>query len=78
MNVKRFTGRSSREALQLVQQASGDDAIVLPTRPCEEGREVVAMGAAGMRQIETLSPTAPALAAARAAAGDKAPGLRCN
>lgn len=31
MDVKRFTARSSHGALGLVQQAFGDDALVLPT-----------------------------------------------
>ena len=33
MNVKRFTARNSREALRLVREALGDDAIVLSTKP---------------------------------------------
>ena len=37
MNVKRFTARTSREALALVRQAFGDDAVVMSTRPCAEG-----------------------------------------
>jgi flagellar biosynthesis protein FlhF len=55
MNVKRFTGRTSRDALQLVRQAFGDDAVVLSTRPCAEGVEVLAMAPEGMRDIEKLS-----------------------
>ena len=38
MNVKRFTARTSREALKLVKMAFGSDAVVLSTRPCPEGR----------------------------------------
>ncbi len=45
MNVKRFTGRTSRDALNLVRQAFGDDAVVLSTQPCAEGIEVLAMAA---------------------------------
>lgn len=37
MNVKRFTARTSRDALNLVRQAFGDDAVVLSTKPCEDG-----------------------------------------
>ena len=40
MNVKRFTGRTSRDALTLVRQAFGEDAVVVSTRPCPEGVEV--------------------------------------
>ena len=35
MNVKRFTARTSRDALALVRQAFGDDAVVMSTRPCD-------------------------------------------
>ena len=40
MNVKRFTARSSREALALVRQALGNDAVVLSTKPSGDGFEV--------------------------------------
>jgi flagellar biosynthesis protein FlhF len=43
MNVRRFTARSSRDALNLVKQAFGQEAVVLSTRPCAEGVEVLAM-----------------------------------
>jgi len=54
MNLKRFSARTSREALNLVRQALGDDAVVLSTRPCAEGVEVMAMAPEGMQQIERL------------------------
>lgn len=59
MNVKRFTARSPREALQLVRQAFGDEAVVLSTRPCPEGVEVLAMPHDGMRQIESMASGLP-------------------
>ena len=59
MNVKRFVARTAREALTHVKQAFGDDAVVLSTRPCEEGVEVLAMAPDGMQHIERLSNTAP-------------------
>lgn len=44
MNVKRFTGRNSREAMQKVKAAFGDDAVVLSTKPAAEGGiEILAM-----------------------------------
>jgi flagellar biosynthesis protein FlhF len=55
MNVKRFTGRTAREALALVKQAFGDDAVVLSTKPCDEGVEVLAMAPESVRQIERVS-----------------------
>jgi flagellar biosynthesis protein FlhF len=55
MNVKRFTAKSSREALSLVKQAFGEDAVVLSTKPCPEGIEVLAMAPESVQQIEKLS-----------------------
>ena len=59
MNVKRFTARTSREALALVRQAFGDEAVVLSNKPCAEGVEVLAMAPEGMTQIERVAATAP-------------------
>jgi len=66
MNVKRFSARTSRDALNLVRQAFGEDAVVLSTRPCAEGVEVMAMAPDGVKQIERVSAEtcAPAPAAA--------------
>jgi flagellar biosynthesis protein FlhF len=58
MNVKRFTARNSREALALVKAAFGDDAVVMSTRPCEEGVEVVAMAPESIEQLERVGQTA--------------------
>jgi flagellar biosynthesis protein FlhF len=59
MNVKRFTARTSRDALNLVRRAFGEDAVVLSTRPCAEGVEVLAMAPEGMQHIEHLAGSAP-------------------
>ena len=65
MNVKRFTARTSREALNLVRQAFGADAVVLSTRPSEGGGvEVLAMAPEGMGQIEQAAASAPTVRAA--------------
>ncbi|WP_077037504.1 flagellar biosynthesis protein FlhF [Pelomonas sp. KK5] len=64
MNVKRFTARTSREALNLVKQTFGDDAVVLSNKPCAEGVEVLAMAPEGMGQIESMASRAPRVAAA--------------
>ncbi|MBV8471590.1 MAG: flagellar biosynthesis protein FlhF [Burkholderiaceae bacterium] len=63
MNVKRFTARTSREAMALVRQAFGDDAVVLSNKPCAEGVEVLAMAPEGMSQIERVAAQAPRVAA---------------
>ena len=57
MNVRRFTARSSRDALVLVREALGDDAVVLSTQPCAEGVEVLAMSPASIEQIQRYSAT---------------------
>jgi flagellar biosynthesis protein FlhF len=68
MNVKRFSARTSRDALGLVRQAFGEDAVVLSTRPCAEGVEVLAMAPEGMQQIERVSAGAVAAQSASGAA----------
>ena len=79
MNVKRFTGRTSREAMQKVKAAFGDDAVVLSTKPAPDGGvEIMAMGADGVAQIERLPAERhepvdqPAAKPAKAASGQSA------
>ncbi|MEY8876822.1 MAG: flagellar biosynthesis protein FlhF, partial [Leptothrix sp. (in: b-proteobacteria)] len=72
MNVKRFIGRNSREAMQKVRQAFGDNAVVLSTKPCTEGIEILAMPPESVEAIErfgvaatnTPAPQPPAYASA--------------
>ena len=53
MNVKRFIGRNSREAMQKVKAAFGDDAVVLSTKPAPEGGiEVLAMAGDRERYLQ--------------------------
>jgi len=59
MNVRKFTARTSREALALVKQAFGADAVVLSNKSVPEGVEVLAMAPEGMGQIEQMSHSAP-------------------
>ncbi|MCH7343982.1 flagellar biosynthesis protein FlhF [Pelomonas sp. CA6] len=63
MNVKRFTAPNTREAMALVRQAFGDDAVVLSNKPCAGGVEVLAMAPEGMSQIEQVAARAPHVAA---------------
>lgn len=73
MNVKRFTARTSRDALTLVRQALGDDAVVLSTKPCADGVEVLAMAPEAIAHMERIAAPAPApLPPARPAAPAKA------
>jgi flagellar biosynthesis protein FlhF len=54
MNVKRFTGRNSREAMQKVKAAFGDDAVVLSTKPAAEGGiEILAMAGDSVPAMES-------------------------
>lgn len=74
MNVKRFTARTSRDALTLVRQALGDDAVVLSTKPCADGVEVLAMAPEAIEHMERIAAPAPApLPPARPAAAKTAP-----
>ncbi|MES2958203.1 MAG: flagellar biosynthesis protein FlhF [Pseudomonadota bacterium] len=67
MNVKRFTAKTPREALALVRQAFGADAVVLSTRPSAEGVEVLAMAPESLAQIEQVRGSAPLVATPAAA-----------
>ena len=69
MNVRRFTARTSRDALVLVRQALGEDAVVLSTKPSVDGVEVLAMAPEGMKQIERMAAKAPAAATVTAKSG---------
>jgi flagellar biosynthesis protein FlhF len=66
MNVKRFAARTSREALALVRQAFGVDAVVLSTKPCAEGIEVLAMAPDSVAGLERLTATSEAAEPRRA------------
>jgi flagellar biosynthesis protein FlhF len=68
MNVKRFTGRTSREAMQKVKAAFGNDAVVLSTKPAAEGGiEILAMAGDSVPAIDqyAVERDAPELAPAR-------------
>jgi len=78
LNVKRFTARNSREALRLVREALGDDAVVVSTKPSAGGVEVVAMPPETIGRLEAMSTEqvaaepAPAAALAATSAADDA------
>jgi flagellar biosynthesis protein FlhF len=61
MNLKRFTARTSRDALALVKQAFGEDAVVMSTRPCPEGVEVLAMAPESLQQLEKVGAAMPSV-----------------
>ena len=55
MNVKRFTAPNSRDALKQVRLTFGRDAVVLSTRPCADGVEVLAMAPDAMHEFERVA-----------------------
>jgi flagellar biosynthesis protein FlhF len=66
MNVKRFTGRNSREAMQKVKAAFGDDAVVLSTKPAAEGGiEILAMAGDSVPNVEHLATDAEPVTSSR-------------
>lgn len=73
MNVKRFVGRNSREAMQKVRLAFGDNAVVLSTKPCSDGIEVLAMPPETLEAIERFGESATALAQPQAGERRAAP-----
>ncbi|MGH6646017.1 flagellar biosynthesis protein FlhF [Aquabacterium sp.] len=83
MNVKRFIGRTSREAMQKVKLEFGNDAVVLSTKPAPEGGiEVLAMAADSVPSMDSYPPAereeqrAPAARAQPAAPQQAAPVAR--
>jgi len=78
MNLKRFTGRTSREALALVRQSFGDDAIVMSTRPCPEGVEVLAMAPESLQQLEKMTAPGVTVAATAPVRPAASPALRAE
>lgn len=73
MNVQRFTGRTSRDAMLKLRQALGDDAVVLSTKPCDEGIEMLAMAPHALAAVEQRmsSSRAPARQPAPAPAPER-------
>ena len=72
MNVKRFTAPTSHDALKQVRLAFGREAVVLSTRPCAEGVEVLAMAPDALHEFERLALPAPGSAGTAGGAGEPA------
>ncbi|AOJ00585.1 MULTISPECIES: flagellar biosynthesis protein FlhF [Burkholderia] len=61
MNIRKFIGPTSRDALRLVREAMGADAAVLSNRTLDDGRvEIVALPAAELAEISTQRAAAEA------------------
>jgi flagellar biosynthesis protein FlhF len=82
MNVKKFTGTTSREAWRLVREALGPDAVILSNRTVDGGVEILALAGEDMASLaepmveKPISPhTLAALTVKRSADTDQAAGL---
>jgi flagellar biosynthesis protein FlhF len=66
MNIKRFVGKNSREALAMVRQALGDDAVIISNRAINGGNEIMAVSdqeihaMANQQHIKTVTSKASA------------------
>jgi flagellar biosynthesis protein FlhF len=72
MNLKRFVGRTSAEAMRRLREALGPDALVLANRPCAEGVELIAAAPGTLGALtadRTGAAAAGAVAAGAVAAG---------
>ncbi|KWF21643.1 flagellar biosynthesis protein FlhF [Burkholderia pseudomultivorans] len=59
MNIRKFTGATSRDALRLVREALGADAVVLSNRTLDDGSvEIVALADA---ELAAVAPSAAAV-----------------
>lgn len=53
MNIKRFFGKSSKEALTMVRQALGEDAVIISNRAVNGGNEIMAVSESDMHAMAT-------------------------
>jgi flagellar biosynthesis protein FlhF len=51
MNIKRFFGKNSREALSMVRKALGEDAVILSNRAMNGGNEIMAFKEEDMQSM---------------------------
>ncbi|WP_027799274.1 flagellar biosynthesis protein FlhF [Paraburkholderia dilworthii] len=64
MNIRKFIGATSRDALRLVREALGADAVVLSNRTMDDGSvEIVALADSDLAAITPKAPRADASAA---------------
>jgi flagellar biosynthesis protein FlhF len=59
MNFQRYTGKTSRDAMVKVRTALGADAVVLSTKPCADGVEILAMAPGALAAMEREAEQAP-------------------
>jgi flagellar biosynthesis protein FlhF len=82
MNVKRFVGRTSGEAMRKLREALGPDALVLANRPCAEGVELLAAAPGLLGALEAgaahAAPPAPVATPRPRPAGPGGPGASAS
>ncbi|KER69647.1 flagellar biosynthesis regulator FlhF [Burkholderia cepacia] len=67
MNIRKFTGATSRDALRLVREALGADAVVLSNRTLDDGSvEIVALADSDLAAVTPPAAARPRLATSRA------------
>ncbi|ABB06974.1 flagellar biosynthesis protein FlhF [Burkholderia lata] len=66
MNIRKFTGATSRDALRLVREALGADAVVLSNRTLDDGSvEIVALADSDLAAVAPPAAVRPRIAAPR-------------
>ncbi|MEN2475616.1 flagellar biosynthesis protein FlhF [Burkholderia sp. GS2Y] len=66
MNIRKFTGATSRDALRLVREALGADAVVLSNRTLDDGSvEIVALADSDLAAVTPPVAARPRIAAPR-------------
>lgn len=73
MNIRRFFSKSSREALNMVRQQLGADAVILSNRSVDGGTEILAVHETEMDQMISDSSPASSAPSAKPAAATEAP-----
>ncbi|ACT48175.1 flagellar biosynthesis protein FlhF [Methylotenera mobilis] len=56
MNIRRYFGKNSREALAIVRKELGDDAVILSNRAVSDGNEIMAFSAEEMNTVVNNTP----------------------
>jgi len=66
LNIRKFTGATSRDALRLVREALGADAVVLSNRTLDDGSvEIVALADSDLAAVTPPAAARPRIAASR-------------
>jgi flagellar biosynthesis protein FlhF len=68
MNMQKFYGANSREAMDMVREALGGDALILSNRKVKDGVEIVAVAGSEVDSVTYQKPTSAPAAKAKPAA----------